>query len=74
MYHTENNSALPKSNMYHTENRLNDITLDKEKLLKIIQSLDANKTHGYMLNKNVKTKQSIHNKTTFYYVSELPEI
>ena len=43
----ENNSTLPKSNTYHTENRLNDITFDNEKLLKIIQSLDANKAHGY---------------------------
>ena len=32
--------------MYQTENRLNDITFDKEKLVKIIQSLDANITHG----------------------------
>ena len=43
----QNNSTLPKSNMYHTEDRLNDITFDNEKLLKIIQSLDANKAHGY---------------------------
>ena len=43
----QNNSTLPKSNMYHTENRLNNITFDNEKLLKIIQSLDANKAHGY---------------------------
>ena len=32
--------------MYQTENRLIDITFDKEKLVKIIQSLDANITHG----------------------------
>ena len=32
--------------MYQTENRLNDITFDKEKLVKIIQSLEANITHG----------------------------
>ena len=43
----QNNSTLPKSNTYQTENRLNDITFDNEKLLKIIQSLDANKAHGY---------------------------
>ena len=43
----QNNSILPKSNTYHTENRLNDITFDNEKLLRIIQSLDANKAHGY---------------------------
>ena len=43
----QNNSTLPKSNTYHTENRLNDFTFDNEKLLKIIQSLDANKAHGY---------------------------
>ena len=42
----QNNSTLPKTNTYHTENRLNDITFDNEKLLKIIQSLDANKAHG----------------------------
>ena len=43
----KNNSTLPKSNRYHTESRLNDITFGNEKLLKIIQSLDANKAHGY---------------------------
>ena len=43
----QNNSTLPKSNTYHTENRLNDITFGNEKLLKITQSLDANKAHGY---------------------------
>ena len=43
----QNNSTLPKSNTYHTETRLNDITFDNEKLLKIIQSSDANKAHGY---------------------------
>ena len=32
--------------MYQTENRLIDITFDKEKLVKIIQSLDANRTLG----------------------------
>ena len=43
----QNNSTLPKSNTYHTENRLNDVTFDNEKLLKIIESLDASKPHGY---------------------------
>ena len=43
----QNNSTLQKSNTYHTENRLNNITFDNEKLLKIIQSLDTNKAHGY---------------------------
>ena len=43
----QNNSTLAKTNTYHTENRLNDITFDNEKLLKIIQSSDANKAHGY---------------------------
>ena len=43
----QNNSTQPKSNTYHKENRLNDITFDNEKLLKIIQLLDANKTHAY---------------------------
>ena len=33
--------------MNHTENRLNNIAFDNEKLLKIIQSLDPNKPHGY---------------------------
>ena len=42
----QNNSTLSKSNTYHPENRLNDITFDNEKLLKIIQPLDANKAHG----------------------------
>ena len=43
----QNNSTLTKSNTYQTENRLNDITFDNEKLLKIIQSSDASKAHGY---------------------------
>ena len=43
----QNNSTLPKSNTYQTENRLNDITFGNEKLLNIIQSLDATKAHGY---------------------------
>ena len=43
----QNNSNFPKSSTYHTENRVNDITFDKKKLLKIIQSLDANKGHGH---------------------------
>ena len=42
----QNNSALLKYNSYHTKNRLNDITLSNEKLLKIVQSLGANKAHG----------------------------
>ena len=45
--HPQNNSTLPKSNTYHTENRLNDFIFDNEKLQKIIQSLDASKAHGY---------------------------
>ena len=45
--HLQGNNTLPKSNMYHTENRLNDITFDNEKPLKIIQSLDRNKVHRY---------------------------
>ena len=44
---SQNNSTIPKSNMYYTENRLHDIIFDNEKLLKIIQFLDANKAHGY---------------------------
>ena len=36
-----------KSNTYRTENRLNDITFDNKKLVKIVQSLDPNKAHGY---------------------------
>ena len=44
----QRNSTLPKFNMYHTENRLNDINFDKEKLLKIIQLCkDAKKAHRY---------------------------
>ena len=41
-----NNSTFPKSNRYQTKNRVND-TFANEKLLKIIQSLDVNKAHGY---------------------------
>ena len=72
----QNNSTLPKSNTYHTENRLNDITFDNEKLLKIIQSLDANKAHGYdgisiwMLQLSSPSKT----KSLFYHISELHEI
>ena len=40
-------STLPKSHMYHKENRLNCVTFDNKKLLRIIQSLGANKAHGY---------------------------
>ena len=43
----QNNSTLPKSNTYHTENRQNDIIFDNEKLLKILESLHANKVQGY---------------------------
>ena len=43
----QNNSTLPKSNTYHTENRQNDIIFDNEKLLKILESLHANKAQGY---------------------------
>ena len=46
----QNNSTLPKSNTYHTENRLNDITFDNEKLLKITQPLYTTKGHGYDCN------------------------
>ena len=67
----QNNSTLPKSNTYHTENRLNDITFDNEKLLKIIIRC---KQSSWIISENAKAKQSIHNKTTFYYISELPSI
>ena len=66
-----NNSTLPKSNTYQTENRLNDITFDNEKLLKIIIRC---KQSSWIISENAKAKQSIHNKTTFYYISELPSI
>ena len=42
----QNNISLPKSNTDHTENRLNVIIFENEKLLKIIQSSDANKAYG----------------------------
>ena len=67
----QNNSTLPKSNTYHTENRLNDITFDNEKLLKIIIRC---KQSSWIISENAKAKQSVHNKTTFYYISELPSI
>ena len=44
---SQNNSTHPKSNTHHAENRLNGITFENEKLLKIIQSLYANKSHGF---------------------------
>ena len=34
--YSQNNSALPKYNTYHTENRLNNIIFDNKKLLKIL--------------------------------------
>ena len=43
----QNTNTLPKYNICHAENMLNNITFDNEKLLKIIQSLNANKAHGY---------------------------
>ena len=67
----QDNSTLPKSNTYQTENRLNDITFDNEKLLKIIIRC---KQSSWIISENAKAKQSIHNKTTFYYISELPSI
>ena len=67
----QDNSTLPKSNTYQTENRLNDITFDNEKLLKIIIRC---KQSSWIISENAKAKQSIHNKTTFYYISELSEI
>ena len=45
----QSNSSFPHSNTYHAENRLNDITFDNEKQLKIFQSLDASKAHGYVV-------------------------
>ena len=71
----KNNSTLPKSNTYHTENRLNDTTFDNKKLVKnnpIIRCKQSSWIRWYF-NKNAKAKQSIHNKTTFYYISEPPE-
>ena len=67
----QNNSTLLKSNTYQTENRLNDITFDNEKLLKIIIRC---KQSSWIISENAKAKQSVHNKTTFYYISELPSI
>ena len=45
----QNNSTLRKFNTYHTEKRLNDITFDNEKLLKIVQSLDGTKLTGMVV-------------------------
>ena len=71
----KNNSTLPKSNTYHAENSLNDITFDNEKPLKIIQSCKKRSWIRWYFNQNAKAKQFIHhNKTTFYCISELPEI
>ena len=39
---------IPSQNLIRIiQKRLSDITFDNEKLLKIIQSLDANKVRGY---------------------------
>ena len=32
---------------YYTDNRLNDVNVNYEKILKVIHSLDPNKTHGH---------------------------
>ena len=72
----QNNSTLPKSNTYHSENRLNDITFDNQKLLKIIQSLDANKAHGYdgISIRMLKLSSPSKIKPLLYHISGLHEI
>ena len=71
----KNNSTLPKSNTYHKENRLNDITFDNEKLIKIIQSLDANKAHGCDgISVRMLKLSSPSIIKPLSYISELPEI
>ena len=39
-----NSRALPKFNTYHTLNRLSGMIFDNEKIVKIIQTLDAKKS------------------------------
>ena len=41
----QNNSILPLTISYCTDNRLNNINFIYDKILKAIQSLDPNKTH-----------------------------
>ena len=65
----QNNSTLPKSNTYHTENRLNDITFDND----IFRCKQSSWVRWYF-NKNAKVQQPYHDQTTFYYISELPAI
>ena len=63
---------------YHTENRLNDIIFDNEKLLKIDykliinESLDANKAHGF---DGISIRMlKLCNTSIIKPLSELPEI
>ena len=42
-----NNSILLLILSYYTDNRLNDINFEHDKMLKVIQSLDPNKAHSY---------------------------
>ena len=65
-----NNGILPKSNTYHTKTRVNDTTFDNEQLLKIIESLNANKAHGYD-GISIKMLKLIR---PFIMKAELPEI
>ena len=41
-----NDDILPLIPTYYTNNRLNYISLNCNKILKVIQSLDPNKAHG----------------------------
>ena len=57
----QNNSTLPKSNTYHTENRLNDITFDNKKTTEnnsIIRCKQSSWIWWYF-NKNTKANPSI---------------
>ena len=53
-----NSRALPKFNTYHTLNRLSGMIFDNEKIVKIIQTLDAKKSSWLRryFNKDAKAK------------------
>ena len=42
----DNNSSLPNQLMYSAEKRLSSMSFSEDDIVKIIQNLDPNKTHG----------------------------
>ena len=42
-----NDSILPLIPSYYADNRLNDISFNRDKMLKVTQSCDPKKAHGH---------------------------